>query len=111
MTILSVSPEVWWWLGIGVALAGVVVSALHVRQTRWTLVLIAGFAADMLVATFYRLTTGPAYREIAGLDICAAQRIASLVAVCGRMAMVIGVAGVLNVARARGTTRRAPSRA
>ena len=110
MTILAVSPEVWGWLAIGVALAGVVVCALHVRQTRWTLLLIAAFAVDILVATFYRITTGWALRDIAGVDIYVAQRVVSLLVVCGRTAMVIGVAGVLNVARARRATRRAPSR-
>jgi len=106
MTLLAVPPEVWWWLGIAVALAGVVVAALHVRDTRWAILLLAAFAVEMLVATFYRVATGPTHREVWGLDIYFAQRAVSLLGLCGRIAMVIGIAGVLNVARLRAVRSR-----
>ena len=109
MTILTVPPEVWWWLGIAVALAGITVTALHLRDTRWAILLLAGFAVDMLVATFYRLSTGPTHPDIGGLDIYVAQRVVSILGLCGRIAMVIGIAGVLNGARLRGATNRSRS--
>ena len=99
--LFAIPPEVWWWLGIFVAFAGVVVSAFHVRHTGWALLLIGAFAIEMLVATFYRIASGPPHREIFGLDIYSAQRVVSFLGLCGRTAMVVGIAGVLSVAGRR----------
>ena len=107
---LAIPPEVWWWLGVVVAFAGIVVSALHVRHTAWALLLVGAFAIEMLVAVFYRITTGPAHREILGLDIYSAQRVVSFLAVCGRTAMVIGIGGVLSIAGRRVATTKSRAR-
>ncbi len=109
MTILAVPPEVWWWLGIVVALSGLVVSAFHLRHTGWALLLMVAFAVELLVATFYRVATGPAHRELLGFDIYSVQRAVSFLGLCGRIAMVVGIAGVLNVARARGAKDKSRS--
>ena len=100
---LAIPAEVWWWLGILVAFAGVVVSVFHVRHSQWALLLIGAFTMEMLVATFYRLATGPGHAEILGLDIYSAQRVASFLGLCGRIAMVVGVAGILSAAGRRRT--------
>jgi len=55
----------------------------------------------MLVASFYRIATGPAHREILGLDMSSAQRLVSFLGLCGRTAMVVGIAGILTVAGRR----------
>jgi len=99
--LLATPAEVWWWLGILVAFAGVVVSAFHVRHTGWALLLVGAFAIEMLVALFYRIATGPAHREILGLDMSSAQRLVSFLGLCGRTAMVVGIAGILTVAGRR----------
>jgi hypothetical protein len=67
---------------------------------------LAAFAVEMLVEIFYRVATGPAHPDIAGVDIQFAQRVVSLLGLCGRLAMVIGIAGVLNRTRLRRATRR-----
>jgi hypothetical protein len=81
------------WLGFLVSAAGLVVTALHFRRSRWGWLLVLGFGVETGVSLFYRLP--PAMLGGYGGGMQAIYLLMSLVGLAGRAALVGGVAGVL----------------
>lgn len=79
------------WLGLLVSATGVVVTALYLRRSRWTWLLLAGFIAETVVSLFYRVA--PAILRYDGMQPF--YLLMSLVGLAGRAAIVAGVAAVL----------------
>lgn len=85
------------WLGVLVAAAGAVLSALHLGRSRWVMVLTGGFAVEAAVLAFYRVGVmflrnsvfGPRMMSLAFLA-------AGVVGLLARAAVVAGVVGVVS---------------
>ncbi len=101
------------WLGVLVAAAGAVLSALHLGRSRWVMVLFGGFAVEAAVLAFYRLGVlfmrnsvfGPRMMSLAFLA-------AAVVGLLARAAVVAGVVGVVSElprAAATGSTPQIPA--
>lgn len=101
------------WLGVFVAAAGAVLSALHLGRSRWVMVLFGGFAVEAAVLAFYRVGVlfmrnsvfGPRTMSLAFLA-------AGVVGLLARAAVVAGVVGIVSElprAVARGSTPPAPA--
>lgn len=89
------------WLGVLVAAAGAVVSALHLGRSRWVMVLTGGFAVEAAVLAFYRVGVmfmrnsvfGPRMMSLAFLA-------AGVVGLLARAAVVAGVFGLVTESKA-----------
>ena len=85
------------WLGVFVAGGGAVLSALHLKHSRWAMVLSGGFAVETAVLVFYRVGAVLARNGIFGSRMrSVAFLAASVVGLLARAAVVAGVVGLLS---------------
>jgi hypothetical protein len=97
------------WLGVFVAAAGAVLSALQLGRSRWVMVLTGGFAVEAAVLAFYRVGVmfmrnsvfGPRMMSLAFLA-------AGVVGLLARAAVVAGVVGVVSELPRSSTAGPAP---
>lgn len=87
------------WLGVFVAAAGAVLSALHLGRSRWVALVTGGFAVEALVLAFYRLGVMFLRNSIFSPDMMTGAFLAaSVTGLLARAAVVAGVVGVLSEA-------------
>lgn len=87
-------------LNVLLGIAGVVVCALHLARSRWLLPMLVGFGLETLTSAFYTvagvfLARGGASYSSIGLVYGAA----SFVGLTGRVAVLVGLAGLLGELR------------
>ena len=84
------------WLYVLVALAGMILCALHLGRTLWSALLMGGFAVEAATGAFYRvgtrlLATSGGYSSLQSVFL-----IMSAIGLLARLAIVGGVAGLLG---------------
>ena len=84
------------WLNVFVAACGAVVCALHLGRSPWVVVLTGGFAVEAVVLVFFRLGVILLRNPAFGGSITFLFVAASVVGALARVALVVGVAGVLS---------------
>ena len=100
------------WLGVLVAVAGAVVSGLHLGRSRWMMVLCGGFALEAAVLLFYRL--GVLFMRNAILTPGSLGLVflgAGVVGLVARATVVAGVAGLVTEMRPSAVSAAAPPEA
>jgi hypothetical protein len=93
---LGIAQGVVGWLGVLLALTGLVASSLHLGRTRWAMLLAGGFALQTLAMGFTRVVLPMFVRgTLTGGGLEAAFLLAAVLGVAGSAGLVGGVAGVL----------------
>jgi hypothetical protein len=107
---VRVMAEVFGWLNILVAAAGVVVTTLCLGRSKWVPLLLGGFGVEAAMSVFYRLR---AMGGVRGMDEWQfVYVLSSIIYLAARAAIVAGVAGLLwerrgQAAGIQGTAERA----
>ena len=84
------------WLHLLAVLAGVLVAAPYLGQSRWVGVLFGGFLVEAVVSMLYRVMGLFLARAITSYEaVGAVYLMASLLGLAAQIAIVVGVAGVL----------------
>ena len=85
------------WLGVFVAAAGAVMSALHLGRSRFVMVLTGGFAFEAAVLAFYRVGVMFLRNSVFSPEMMSlAFLVAGTVGVLARAAVVAGVVGLVS---------------
>ena len=85
------------WLGVFVAGGGAVLTALHLKRSRWVMVLTGGFTVETAVLVFYRVGAVFARNAIFSPRLMSVAFLAaSVVGLLARAAVVAGVVGLLS---------------
>jgi hypothetical protein len=85
------------WLHVLVQLGGLGVAVVYLGRTKWAWVLVSGFATGAAVSLFFRVgaiaaRSGSLSYEVVG----PLYAVASLAGLCGDVAVIAGVAGLLG---------------
>jgi len=96
------------WLHLLPSVAGFAVSVANLGRSRWAALLTTGFAAEVLVQLSYRVASlAIATGAMRSRAIAAGFTLASVLGFAAAVAIVVGIAGLLNDLRAaeRGRTQ------
>ncbi len=105
---LTMLQEIPAWLGVLVALGGMIACAASVGRTSWATVLVGGFFGEAIAMVFPRLAMWAVRGGIMTMaSIGPALLLSSLIGLAGRVAVVGGVVGLLSDLRsATGQSRK-----